>query len=109
MKSVYLLIWIFCNLICLCAIPENGLIAYYPFNKNAHDESGYGNNGIVNETILSTDRFNVPESSYLFSGENSYITIPSQSVNNLQNGSICAYFLIFIEGVQHSLFDNNDF
>jgi hypothetical protein len=26
----------------------NGLVAYYPFNGNANDESGNGNNGIVN-------------------------------------------------------------
>jgi len=26
----------------------NGLVAYYPFNGNANDESGNGNHGTVN-------------------------------------------------------------
>ena len=27
-------------------VPTNGLVAYWPFNGNANDESGNGNNGI---------------------------------------------------------------
>ena len=30
---------------------QNGLMAYYPFNGNANDESGNGNNGNVNGEI----------------------------------------------------------
>lgn len=30
-------------------IPTNGLIGYWPFNGNANDESGNGNNGKVLE------------------------------------------------------------
>ena len=29
-------------------MPTNGLVAYYPFNGNANDESGNGNNGELN-------------------------------------------------------------
>jgi hypothetical protein len=28
-------------------VPKNGLIGWWPFNGNANDESGNGNNGIV--------------------------------------------------------------
>ena len=35
----------------------NGLVAYYPFNGNANDASGNGNNGTVNSITLSADRF----------------------------------------------------
>ena len=35
---------------------NNGLVAYYPFNGNADDESGTGNNGIVNGATLTNDR-----------------------------------------------------
>ena len=37
-------------------IPTDGLVAWYPFNGNANDESGNGNDGTVNGAILSTDR-----------------------------------------------------
>src|ERR1035441_3840764 len=36
---------------------DNGLVAYYPFNGNANDQSGNGYNGIVNGAIPSRDRF----------------------------------------------------
>ena len=36
---------------------NNGLVAYYPFNGNANDASGNGNNGTVNGATLTTDRF----------------------------------------------------
>ena len=45
----------------------NGLLGYWPFNGNANDESGNGNNGTVNGANLTTDRFGRPNSSYQFS------------------------------------------
>jgi hypothetical protein len=33
-------------------IPSDGLVAWYPFNGNANDESGNGNNGTVNGAWL---------------------------------------------------------
>jgi len=48
-------------------LPTNGLVAYYPFNGNANDESGNGNNGTNNGATLTTDRFGNPNSAYLFS------------------------------------------
>ena len=38
-------------------VPTNGLVGYWPFNGNANDESGNGNNGTVNGATLTTDRF----------------------------------------------------
>jgi len=35
-------------------IPTNGLVAYYPFNGNASDESGNGNVGPVDRATLTT-------------------------------------------------------
>jgi hypothetical protein len=46
----------------------NGLTAYYPFNGNANDASGNGNNGVVNGATLTTDRFSAPDSAYRFDG-----------------------------------------
>ena len=31
----------------IAQIPTDGLVAYYPFNGNANDESGNGNNGTL--------------------------------------------------------------
>ena len=47
-------------------VPNNGLIAWYPFNGNANDESGNNNNGVVNGAVLTTDRYNSTNSAYNF-------------------------------------------
>jgi hypothetical protein len=49
---------------------QDGLVAYYPFNGNANDESGNGNNGNVVNAILSIDRFGNTNSAYSFDGNN---------------------------------------
>jgi hypothetical protein len=56
----------------------NGLVAYYPFNGNANDASGNGNNGTVYGATLTTNQFGTPNSAFLFSGT-SYITAPLSS------------------------------
>jgi hypothetical protein len=53
-----------------------GLVAYYPFNGNAYDESGNGHNGIVNGASLIEDRFNQQNQAFYFAGNNSNIAIP---------------------------------
>jgi hypothetical protein len=50
-----------------------GLMAYYPFNGNANDESGNGNDAIVTQAILDVDRFGNENSAYYFDGLNSYM------------------------------------
>lgn len=57
----------------------NGLIAYYPFNGNANDESGNGNNGTVTAATLTVDRFGITNSAYAFDGVSSLITVPNSS------------------------------
>ena len=39
-------------------VPPNGLVGWWPFNGNANDESGNGNNGTVNGANFGPDRFN---------------------------------------------------
>ena len=43
---------------------EKGLVAYYPFNGNANDDSGNGNHGEVKGATLTEDRFGIADSSY---------------------------------------------
>ncbi len=45
----------------------NGLVAYYPLNGNANDQSGNGRNGTVSNATLTTDRFGNANSAYEFS------------------------------------------
>ena len=37
-------------------VPTNGLVGYWPFNGNANDASGNGNNGTENNVMYETDR-----------------------------------------------------
>jgi hypothetical protein len=60
-------------------VPTNGLVGYWPFNGNANDESGNGNNGTVNGAILDVDRFGNADSAYNFDGLSNFIEIPSSS------------------------------
>ncbi|HSW54358.1 MAG TPA: LamG-like jellyroll fold domain-containing protein [Ignavibacteriaceae bacterium] len=45
---------------------DSGLVAYYPFNGNAIDESGNGFNGTVFGATLTSDRFNRADKAYNF-------------------------------------------
>jgi len=55
--------------------PDNGLVAWYPFNGNAQDQSGNGLHGKVNGATLTTDRFGNPESAYHFNGTSDNIEV----------------------------------
>ena len=56
-------------------IPTNGLIGFWPFNGNANDESGNGNNGIVTGAFLSNDRFGNSNAAYSFNGKDNFIKV----------------------------------
>jgi hypothetical protein len=59
----------------------DGLVAYYPFNGNALDESGNGNDGVVHGNTLVADRENNTNSAYSFNSS-SYIGIPHNNSFN---------------------------
>ena len=70
-----------------------GLIAYYPFNGNANDESGNGNDGTVYGATLTTGKDGNPNSAYEFDGVNDYVSTPVTSQNDLPNDfSISLWF-----------------
>lgn len=74
MKTILLFLALLFN--CYFTNAQN-LVAYYPFNGNANDESGNSNNGTVNGAALATDRFGGLDSSYYFDG-NDYIICNTQ-------------------------------
>lgn len=56
-------------------VPTNGLVGWWPFNGNANDESGNGNNGTVNGATLTTDRFGQVGKAYSFDGVSAFINV----------------------------------
>ncbi|SLM28771.1 exported hypothetical protein [Desulfamplus magnetovallimortis] len=72
---------------------KDGLVAYYPFNGNANDESGNGNHGVVNGANLTEDRFGNAKSAYSFD-TNNYIKIDNSSIFQFGDNALtlCAWF-----------------
>ncbi len=74
-------------------VPSNGLVGWWPFNGNANDESGNGNNGIANGTTLSNDRFGNSNSAYNFNGINNYIEVlNNQSLQFTSSMSVSLWY-----------------
>lgn len=87
------------------AVPLNGLVGYWPFNGNANDVSGKGNNGTVNGATLTTDRFGNTNNSYSFIKSNILV-----SNNFFDNGwvnySVNLWVLIFDKNIASQTFYN---
>ena len=49
-------------------VPTEGLVAWYPFNGNANDESGISDNGELFSVETAPDRFGNDNSAFYFSG-----------------------------------------
>jgi hypothetical protein len=85
MKAKLLFSFIF--IFTLFTIKAQNLVAYYPFNGNANDESGNANHGTVNGATLTTDRFGSLNSAYYFDGATNYISILNNPNINVQAGA----------------------
>ncbi|MCD0474319.1 T9SS type A sorting domain-containing protein [Flavobacterium sp. EDS] len=66
-------------------VPTDGLIAYYPFNGNANDQSDNASNGTPTDITLTSDRLGVPNTAYSFNGTSS--NIQTYLSNNLQDNN----------------------
>jgi hypothetical protein len=71
-----------------------GLVAYYPFNGNANDESGNANNGTVIGATLTTDRFGNSNGAYIFDSDSQNIKLSNLHQNNILNYSVFGWFKI---------------
>jgi hypothetical protein len=56
-------------------LPSNDLIAWFPFNGNADDESGNGYNSTINGAIFTNDRYLDANKSLLFDGINDWVQL----------------------------------
>jgi len=94
-------------------VPSNGLVGWWPFNGNANDESGNGNNGTVNGAILTSDRFGVADKAFYFSSQNCETYIDAQINTASINGALTIAFWALRSGngcisPRIMKFDNND-
>ena len=70
-----------------------GWLHVYPFNGNATDESGNGNNGTVYGATLTTDRFGNANKAYNFNGVNNYIEMPNSPSLNITDQIIISCWI----------------
>jgi len=75
-------------------VPTNGLVGWWPFNGNANDESGNGNNGTVNGATLANDRFGILNRAYSFNGSTNFINVVNSSIAafGMQSFSVSVWF-----------------
>jgi hypothetical protein len=69
------------------------IVAFYPFNGNANDESGFNNHGTVYGAVLVPDRFDIPNSAYQFDGINDYIEVPNSTSLNFQSSCTINFWM----------------
>lgn len=67
------------------------LVAYFPFNGNANDESMNANNGILYGPVPAEDRFGNAASAYYFDGVNDYIEVLDDPSLNPGNITLAAW------------------
>jgi hypothetical protein len=75
-------------------VPTNGLVGYWPFNGNANDVSGNGNNGTVNGATLTTDRNGNANSAYSFDGVDDRIFINNSIFDNGSNFTFSGWYFL---------------
>lgn len=78
-----------------------GLVAFYPFTGNTNDESGNGNNGVINGSVtLTNDRTGSANKAYNFNGGT--IVIAHRSYLTLsQNNSFTVSLWVYKSGTQN--------
>lgn len=84
--------------------PNAGLVAYYPFNGNANDDSGNDNHGTVNGAELTSDRFGNENSAYYFDGRAKIEIDHTSSQTFYKNLTIAAWINPQSSGEQQFIF-----
>ncbi len=92
-------------------VPTNGLVGWWPFNGNANDESGKGNNGSPTGITQTKDRFNQTNSAYHFNNTGT-ISVPQIEFHNYLNTGFTLTYWYTLEDssglYRHFLFSNYD-
>lgn len=74
-------------------ITAGGLVAFYPFNGDAADASGFENNGTVFGPQPVPDRFANPGSAFFFDGVDDFVRVPLHPSLNFQDAISLNFWL----------------
>ena len=75
----------------------SNLVAFYPFNGNANDASGNGNNGTLYNATLTVNRFGFPGKAYAFNGSSTRIEVPDHQ--SLRPANMTASAWVYYDAV----------
>ena len=67
-----------------CSSLDKGLVAYYPFNGNAKDESGNDFHGLMEGPTSTTNRFGQSSQAITFDGADDRVSLPNQVFHGLE-------------------------
>jgi hypothetical protein len=98
--SVFIVCLLFLGSIACQEKINSGLVAYYPFDGDVNDYSGYGNHGVVDRVVPAADRFGNENSAYSFDGIKGNILASVQGIPALNSAlSFSWWFWIDTEPV----------
>lgn len=86
---------------------NEGLVAYFPFNGNANDESGNNHNGITFGATLSKDGNGNKKNAYFFDGDDDFMDISSVSNSIPLNHTRCAWIKTNMDSIGQILCTGN--
>lgn len=72
-------------------IPTDGLVAWWPFNGNANDESGNGNHGLVTGATYTANRAGVSNQAILLNGTSDHITVANSASLQVTSLTLCGW------------------
>ena len=78
-------------------VPTDGLIAWWPFNGNANDESGNGHNLSVHGAVSSVDRSGQNNAAFYFNGAGNHLLGSSMEFNQL---TVTLWFKVEEDGAE---------
>lgn len=89
MKKALLIVCV-CLPFILCGqtMPLDGVVVYLPFDGNALDQSGNGNDAIVDGATLTEDRHGNTDAAYFFNGEDNLMTIADDPMLHMSSVSL---------------------
>jgi hypothetical protein len=72
-------------------LPSEGLLAYFPFDGHAYDESGNGHQGKIYGAVSVTDRKNNAGKALYFNGNSDYVLVKPAIINKNTSFTICTW------------------
>jgi hypothetical protein len=77
----------------LSEVSDGKLVAYFPFDGNPNDASGFNNNGVVHGASLAADHNGNINSAYAFNGTTNYIQVANSTSLNFQDAITVGFWM----------------